>query len=79
MNTETKEFKWIMSENGLPQEGEQVIVTDGKSVWIDEIYVTGFTDDGQEECQWDSGWDWLGTAWMTLPPLPKWKKEGSDE
>lgn len=29
MNTETKEFKWIMSENEPPQEGQQVIVTDG--------------------------------------------------
>lgn len=79
MNTEAKEFKWRMAENGPPQEGEQVIVTDGKSVWIDEIYVTGFTDDGQEEWQWDSGRDWIGTAWMPPPLLPKWKKEESDE
>ena len=78
MNTEAKEFKWIMSENGLPQEGEQVIVTDGKSVWIDEIYCVEVTDKGPD-WQWDSGWDWIGTAWMPRPALPEWKKEGSDE
>lgn len=78
MNTEKTKHEWIPSENELPPEGEQVVVTDGMRVWIDEIYCIQVNDEGQHEWEWDSGWDWIGTAWMPLPPLPKWKKEGEE-
>lgn len=68
--------KWTPAEEEFPPEQTQVIVTDGNTVWIDELFPYDYEEDGElKEWQWDSGMSWIGTAWMPLPELPKWKKE----
>ncbi len=77
--SEKEATAWIRAEEELPLEDTDVIVTDGRSVWIDQIYMEDYTDEGEAMYLWDSGRDWLGTAWMPLPELPEWKKEGQHE
>lgn len=74
-----QEERWIHAEEQLPAETEEVIVTDGRHVWIDSIYCEEYTEEGEPVFVWDSGQDWIGTAWMPLPALPKWRKEGSHD
>ncbi|MBQ6503194.1 MAG: hypothetical protein IJI57_04705 [Flexilinea sp.] len=50
----------------LPDDGEEILVSDGKYVWLD----TYCCDDG---CYLDGGTELEGLAWMKLPTA--WKKE----
>lgn len=49
--------KWIPCDtSGMPPEGEAVLMSDGKHIWIDETVAW-----------WGDRSDWIGTAWMPLP------------
>ena len=55
--------EWIPCDtSGMPPEGEAVLMSDGKHIWIDETVAW-----------WGDRSDWIGTAWM---PLPKPYKGG---
>ena len=59
--------KWIPCDtSGMPPEGEEVLVSDGKHIWIDETVAGDATEDGYM-MWWGDGSDWIGTAWMPLP------------
>lgn len=61
------EADWIPCEiEGLPPEGEEVLVSDGKHIWIDESVAGDATEEGYM-MWWDNGSDWTDTAWMPLP------------
>ncbi len=66
---EHPEWCYIM-ECPLPDDGQEILVSDGRRVWQDEFYVD---DDG---CYLDSDSDFDGCAWM---PKPEPYKEGEDE
>lgn len=55
-------FDWSYMVENLPEYGEEVLVTDGKSVWIDIFDV----DEGIYLSGTDSEIDGV-TAWMPLP------------
>lgn len=60
------EAEWIPCDtSGMPPEGEAVLMSDGKSVWIDETVAW-----------WGYRPDWSGMAWM---PMPEPYKGGDDE
>jgi hypothetical protein len=63
---EHPEWCYIM-ECPLPDDGQEILVSDGRRVWQDEFYVD---DDG---CYLDSDSDFDGCAWM---PKPEPYKEG---
>lgn len=55
-------FDWSYMVENLPEYGEEVLVTDGKNVWIDSFD----EDDGVYLSSTDSEIDGV-TAWMPLP------------
>lgn len=58
--------RWIPVSERLPDYNEEVLITDGKYVTIDERYFLENTEDG-EAYTWDiNGWDDV-IAWMPLP------------
>lgn len=68
--------EWIPCDTGgMPPEGEEVLVSNGRHIWIDESVAGDITEEG---CMmwWGDGSDWIDTAWM---PLPKPYKGGDDE
>lgn len=70
------ETEWIPCDtSGMPPEGEEVLVSNGRHIWIDESVAGDITEEG---CMmwWGDGSDWIDTAWM---PLPKPYKGGDDE
>jgi len=68
--------KWIPCDTGgMPPEGEEVLVSDGKYIWIDETVAGDATEDGYM-MWWGNGSDWIDTAWM---PLPEPYKGGDTE
>ena len=61
-----KQNQWIPVSERLPENGEEVLITNGKYVTIDERYFLENTEDG-EAYTWDiNGWDDV-VAWMPLP------------
>ena len=74
MNNNDKEDKWISIEDKLPEKNNEVLITDGYSVW------GGFS---REYSQNEEGWCWFDnseegyfntdeiTHWMPLPEPPK--------
>lgn len=61
-----KQNQWIPVSERLPDYNEEVLITDGKYVTIDERYFLENTEDG-EAYTWDiNGWDDV-VAWMPLP------------
>ena len=64
-------FDWSYMVENLPEYGEEVLVTDGKSVWIDSfdeddyVYLSG--TDGEIDGV---------IAWMPLPKAYKLEEEG---
>ena len=54
-------------DSPLPDNGEEVLVSNGKYVWVDT-----FCNDG-DGCYFDGGEDIEGLAWMKMPK--SWKKE----
>jgi hypothetical protein len=67
---EHPEWCYIM-ECPLPDDGQEILVSDGRRVWQDEFYVD---DDG---CYLDSDSDFDGCAWMPKPE--PYKKEKQNE
>ena len=70
------ETEWIPCDtSGMPPEGEEVLVSNGRHIWIDESVAGDITEEG---CMmwWGDGSDWIDTAWM---PLPKPYKGGDSE
>lgn len=70
------ETEWVPCDTGgMPPEGEEVLVSNGRHIWIDESVAGDITEEG---CMmwWGDGSDWIDTAWM---PLPKPYKGGDDE
>ena len=68
-------FEWIPFENEegylyckIPSINQQILVSDGKDVWID----TWIKEDDEELYKLESEIDLDGLAWM---PLPKYKGE----
>lgn len=63
-------YKLDMLQGKLPDEGEEIIVTDGKTVWCDT-----FVRDGTE-CFLDSGNEFIRevVAWQSLPTPYKEEK-----
>lgn len=58
--------RWIPVSERLPDYNEEVLITNGKYVTIDERYFLENTEDG-EAYTWDiNGWDDV-VAWMPLP------------
>ncbi|MCR1918760.1 DUF551 domain-containing protein [Frisingicoccus caecimuris] len=58
--------RWIPVSERLPDYEEEVLITNGKYVTIDERYFLENTEDG-EAYTWDiNGWDDV-VAWMPLP------------
>lgn len=58
--------RWIPVSERLPDYNEEVLITNGKYVTIDERYFLENTEDG-EAYTWDiNGWDDV-VAWMLLP------------
>jgi hypothetical protein len=62
---ERKKHEWIPTEKSLPDYDEEVLVTDGKYVWIDTRIQWDVTEDG-EMYYWDSDYENI-IAWMPLP------------
>lgn len=61
-----KQNQWIPVSERLPDYNEEVLITNGKYVTIDERYFLENTEDG-EAYTWDiNGWDDV-VAWMPLP------------
>ena len=61
------ETEWIPCDtSGMPPEGEEVLVSNGRHIWIDESVAGDITEEG---CMmwWGDGSDWIDTAWMPLP------------
>ena len=58
---------WIyMMDCSTPDDEEEILVSDGKHVWVDTFYNSG------DSCELDGGADLEGCAWM---PMPKpWRK-----
>lgn len=58
--------------NAIPDDEQDVLVTDGKRVWQDT-----FLNDGSEGCYLDSGFEIVPnvTHWQPLPEPPKMKGE----
>ena len=70
------ETEWVPCDtSGMPPEGEEVLVSNGRHIWIDESVAGDITEEG---CMmwWGDGSDWIDTAWM---PLPKPYKGGDTE
>ena len=70
------ETEWVPCDTGgMSPEGEEVLVSNGRHIWIDESVAGDITEEG---CMmwWGDGSDWIDTAWM---PLPKPYKGGDDE
>lgn len=60
--------EWIKCSERMPEEGEDVIVTDGRVVevmWVDEIGLWYATSPYSVACG-----DWI-THWMPLPAPPE--------
>ena len=60
--------EWIYVAENTPPEDEEVLVSNGRWIWLDELCSDG-------DCvYWDStNCDLEETAWMPLPPI--WKKD----
>lgn len=68
--------EWVSCyTSGMPPEGEEVLVSNGKHIWIDESVAGDTTEDGYVMMWWGDGSDWIDTAWM---PLPKPYKDGAE-
>ena len=62
-------------EYGFPEEGVQVLVSDGKHVWIDESECIDIAGDGSNVMNWASDYScWEDTAWAELPEPPNRKE-----
>lgn len=68
--TEEEEEGYSNIIDGLPDLGEEVLVTDGKHVWIDSFHIDFHTDDFVYLSSTDSEVD-LVKAWMELPKPDK--------
>lgn len=57
--------EWNHVKENAPDDGEEILASDGRYVWKDE-----FCDNG-DECYLDSGHEMEGCWWMPLPEPPK--------
>lgn len=57
--------------NPIPSDEDEVLVTDGKEVWLDT-----FINDGIDGCYFDSGYEIVpdATCWQPLPEPPEGDK-----
>lgn len=61
-------FMW---DGTIPEEDEEVLISDGKTVWTDTwVYY------GQNECGFDGGTDLEEFYWISFPKPPKKEVEG---
>lgn len=58
--------RWIPVSERLPDYNEEVLITDGKYVTIDERYFLENTEDGEAYTWGINGWNDV-VAWMPLP------------
>lgn len=80
--------EWISIKNKLPDKNGEVLVSDGKEVWIKQFIATpdsfcAFTK--PSFCYWDNSGDGyyiktrqVITHWMPLPPPPTEKEKQND-
>jgi len=72
------EAEWTRSEISMPAEGDEVLVTDGRYMWIDESQCVGQDENGYLLC-WGDGHDFVGTAWRYLPEMPDLEEKKDDK